>query len=93
MVDETVAVIHPVDDYSSTAPSAGSSDHQQGRSPAARLPWAFSEVLQAQPRDLGVCARFGGRIAAVHPEATDTWSCVQHEEDGANASTCAHESI
>jgi hypothetical protein len=65
----------------------------QRKSPAARLAWALSEVLQAQPDDLGVCARFGGRIAAVHPEAGGTWLCVQPEEDGANACTCADESI
>jgi hypothetical protein len=32
-------------------------------------------------------------IAAAHPEAGGTWLGVQHEEDAANACTCAAESI
>jgi hypothetical protein len=32
-------------------------------------------------------------IAAVYPEAVSAWLCVQHEEDGPNACTCADESI
>jgi hypothetical protein len=34
-----------------------------------------------------------GPHCGVHPEAGGTWLCVQHEEDGANACTCADESI
>ncbi len=34
-----------------------------------------------------------GPHCGVHPEVGGTWLCVQHEGDGANACTCADESI
>jgi hypothetical protein len=42
---------------------------------------------------LSPCARFRGRVAAVHPEVGGASLGVQHEEDGANTCTCADESI
>jgi hypothetical protein len=43
----------------------------------------------------GVCplARFRVNRRNAAPEAGGTWLCVQHEEDGANACTCADERI
>jgi hypothetical protein len=52
---------------------------EQGKSPAPPSCMGVVRVLQAQSSDLGVCA--------------GTWLCVQHEKDGANACTCADESI
>jgi hypothetical protein len=59
-----------------------------------RLPDLAGKAVKGKnQRGLSRCARFGGGIAAVHPEAFRSWLCVQHEEDGANACTCADESI
>jgi hypothetical protein len=43
----------------------------------------------------GVCplAPASGAALRRYPETGGTWLCVQHEEDGANACTCADESI
>jgi hypothetical protein len=57
--------------------------------------WAVQREKRSRGKNRRVvpCGRFGGRIAAVHPEAGGISLCVQHEEDGADACTCADESI
>jgi hypothetical protein len=56
-------------------------------------PYSGKAVKGKNRRGLPLAPASGAALAAVHPEAGGTWLCVQHEKDGANACTCADESI
>jgi hypothetical protein len=66
---------------------------QSAKPSDAWAPYSGKSGQGEKPKGFVPLTASGGRIAAVHPEAGCTWLCVQHEEDGANACTCADESI